>query len=113
MKRTIKNLSVILLLLVVLVSFVSCQSNKTERILYGKWAYSGSSVCYIMFGKDNKCGIVQLRGINVVDETAHYVVKGRNVIVTYDDGRTDTLHLSDNYKLYAGDGSEYVKVEDW
>lgn len=113
MNRTIKTASIILLMLCVFLSFVSCQSARTKHELYGKWAYSGSSICYLMFGKDNKCGIVQLRGINVIDEIAHYEVNGRNVIVSFDDGRIKTLRLSENDKLYAGDGSEYVKVEDF
>ena len=108
-----KPLFVFLLTLVVIISLASCQSDKTERMLYGKWAYSGSSVCYLMFGKDHKCGIVQMRGISVVDEIAHYEVNGRNVTVRYDDGRTRTLRLSENGKLYAGDSSEYVKTEDF
>ena len=113
MNRTTKKAFSFLLILAVIVSLASCQSNRTERMLYGKWAYSGSSVCYLMFGKDHKCGIVQMRGISVVDEIAHYEVTGRNVTVRYDDGRTRTLRLSENGKLYAGDGSEYVKTEDF
>lgn len=113
MQKTKNYLSVILLALAFFVSLASCQTNKTERVLYGKWAYSGSSVCYLMFGDDHKCGIVQMRGINVVDEIAHYEVSGRNVTVIFDDGRSSTLRLSENNRLYAGDGSEYVKVEDF
>lgn len=112
MSKTIKRAFSFLLILAIIVSLASCQSNKTERMLYGKWAYSGSSVCYLMFGKDHKCGIVQMRGISVVDEIAHYEVNGRNVTVRYDDGTTSTLRLSENGKLYAG-GSEYVKTEDF
>ena len=113
MSKTIKRAFSFLLVLAIIVSLASCQSNKTERMLYGKWAYSGSSVCYLMFGKDHKCGIVQMRGISVVDEIAHYEVNGRNVTVRYDDGTTSTLRLSENGKLYAGGCSEYVKTEDF
>ena len=103
----------IIIILAFIITLASCQSNNTERKLYGKWAYSGSSICYIMFGKEHKCGIVQMRGFSVVDEMAHYEVNGKNVTVRYDDGRTTTLRLSENGRLYAGDGSEYIKTEDF
>ncbi len=92
---------------------VSCQSHKTENNLYGKWTYTGSTPAYIFFHKNQTYEFRTLSGWSVVKTEGTYSVSGNTITTTNSYGYSNTLRMKDANTIYASDGSEYIKVEDY
>lgn len=121
-----KKLSIIPMLMVVFLLFSSCQSAQTRKELEGKWAYKGGGT-YLSFDvrylhqlnaeyrkkrlNEGYSGCVWIYSLRE-EKIGSFYVNGRNVTLCFKDGYNQTLRLSENHRLYAVDGSEYIKVRD-
>ena len=93
--------------------FASCQTQKTKNEICGKWAYSGHTPAYIFFYKNNTYEFRTLSGLSVVKTEGVYKTNGKTITTTNSEGYSHTMRLNDANTLYAADGSEYIKVEDY
>ncbi len=91
----------------------SCQTQRTKNEIYGKWAYSGHTIAYIFFHKNNTYEFRTLYGLSVIKTEGVYKVKGKTITTTNSEGDSQTLLMKDASTIYASDGSEYIKVEDY
>ena len=117
-ERIKKRLLSFSLLLLLGMALISCQSSHTKKEIVGKWAYSGGGPLTVLwFEKNDNFTMKQLSGFRVLEGYGTYKVDGRNIHISWKDNdgdaRTGSLRLSENNRLFALDGTEYVKVEDF
>lgn len=96
--------------------FASCQTQKTKNEICGKWAYKGSAdgvVVFCLF-KDNTYEYKHLSSYSGwYEETGVYTINGKNITLTNEKTGSSVLRIHDGNTMYAGDGSKYIKVEDY
>lgn len=97
----------IILSLITALGMLSCQSNRTKKILCGTWAYTGGTYATVTFTENNTFYTGGLLGSN-----GRYEIDGKKIIIYYSHGTSTTLKLIDDNNLYASDGSHYIKTSD-
>ena len=81
--------------------------NQTKNKLHGTWGYHGKNYDGITFKMDDEfyeCGMSNDEG--------HYKIDGKNITLTYSDGRVSVWRLADDGCLYSSNGSRYEKISE-